>query len=84
MTLAHEIGHYIFHNRQMGVLTRVYPEDNVKTFEDPEWQATAFAGEFLCPAASTHGLSVQKLAEKFGVSMDAARQQKKKGGSFSG
>ena len=84
MTIAHEIGHYILHNKQMSVLTRVYPGERVKTFEDPEWQASAFAGEFLCPASKTHGLSVAKLAVKFGVSMDAARNQKKKGGSFNG
>jgi len=68
MTVAHEIGHYIFHNRQLGVLTRVFPGDKVKTFEDPEWQATAFAGEFLCPAAAIKGLSIQEIAAKFGVS----------------
>lgn len=79
MTIAHELGHYLLHNKQIGVLTRIYDNERVKTFEDPEWQATAFAGELLCPAEFTKGLSVDVIAEKYGVSLDAAKIQKRKG-----
>lgn len=79
MTIAHELGHYLLHNKQMGMLTRVYDNEQIKTFEDPEWQATAFAGELLCPAEFTKGLSADEIAEKYGVSLDAAKTQKRKG-----
>lgn len=84
LTIAHEIAHLLFHNNKFLVLTRTYVGEKIKTYEDPEWQANAFAGEFLCPVAATMGISVKKLSEKFGVSMDAARNQKRKGGSFNG
>lgn len=79
MTIAHELGHYLLHNKQVCVLTRVYDGEIVKTFEDPEWQANAFAGEFLCPAEFTKDLTVDEIACKFGVSIDAAKTQKRKG-----
>ncbi|MDD4315723.1 MAG: ImmA/IrrE family metallo-endopeptidase [Clostridia bacterium] len=80
MTIAHEIGHYLLHNKQMCVLTRVFDGESVKTYEDPEWQADAFAGEFLCPAAATSGLTIDEIVAKFGVSTVAAKNQKRKGG----
>lgn len=83
-TIAHELGHYLLHNRQMCVLTRIYGSEKILPYEDPEWQADAFAGEFLCPVTATTGISVKRLSEKYGVSMDAARSQKRKGGSFDG
>jgi len=81
MTIAHEIGHYLLHNKQMCVLTRVFDGEKIKPYEDPEWQANAFAGEFLCPAAATKDLTAEEIATRFGVSIDAARTQKKKGGN---
>jgi Zn-dependent peptidase ImmA (M78 family) len=80
LTIAHEIGHYLLHNKQMCVLTRVYDGEKVLTYEDPEWQANAFAGELLCPALATRNYTVEELVIKFGVSADAAKTQKKKGG----
>ena len=80
LTIAHEIGHYILHNKQMCVLTRVYAGETVKTYEDPEWQADAFAGEFLCPAEVAKDLTVNEIVARYGISEKAAKMQKRKGG----
>ena len=79
-TIAHEIPHALFHRQRF--LTRAFPGDRVKTFEDPEWQADAFAGEFLCPAEATRGLEIYEIIDKFGVSEPCAMTQKKKGGTM--
>jgi Zn-dependent peptidase ImmA (M78 family) len=78
-TIAHEIGHFLLHNNKFMALRRTYSGEEVKTYEDPEWQADAFAGEFLCPAAATKGMNIERIAEKFGVSLDSAKIQKRKG-----
>lgn len=84
LTIAHEIGHYLLHNRQMRVLTRVYDNEKIKAYEDPEWQADAFAGELLCPAKAVKKMSIEEIALKYGVSLDAARIQKRKGERYYG
>lgn len=57
-TVCHEIGHAILHvpvlRRRLllsGVLARTQ-RANLKPYEDPEWQAWAFAGTILMPSAS--------------------------------
>ena len=47
LTIAHEVGHYLLHGDRTVRLTRVQPGRRVKTFCAPEWQANAFAGEWL-------------------------------------
>ncbi len=78
-TIAHEIGHYILHtNPRMARYPRIYPGDDVKPYEDSEWQADAFAGEFLCPCQTIQGMTPKQVAEKYGVSVPAAKTQLKK------
>ena len=78
-TIAHEIGHYILHTgSEMVRFHRIYPGDNVKPYEDSEWQADSFAGEFLCPAQSIKGMDAQDVAAKYGISIKAANAQLKK------
>ncbi len=78
-TIAHEIGHYILHaNPNMARYPRIYPGDDVKPYEDSEWQADAFAGEFLCPCQAIKGMTPEEVANKFGVSLQAAKTQIKK------
>lgn len=77
-TIAHEIGHYILHNSSLLTLTRVYQNEDIKPYEDVEWQADAFAGELLCPSFAIKNLSIKETAQKYGVSLQAARTQKKK------
>lgn len=78
-TIAHEIGHYILHaNPAVARYPRIYPGDDVKPYEDSEWQADAFAGEFLCPCQTIQGMTPEQIAEKYGVSVPAAKTQLKK------
>lgn len=56
-----------------------WKEEKIKTYEDPEWQVDAFAGEFLCPNVATIGQTIEQIIEKYGVSADADRNQMKKG-----
>lgn len=81
LTIAHEIGHYLLHNKQMCIFTRAFEGEKIKTYEDPEWQANAFAGELLCPAEATKNLSIEEIVVRYKISADAARIQKKKGGT---
>ena len=77
-TIAHEIGHYILHNTNLLTLTRVYPNEKVKPYEDVEWQADAFAGELLCPSCAIADMEVNDIANFYGVSVKAATAQKRK------
>ena len=78
-TIAHEIAHYILHaNPSIARYPRIYPGDDVKPYEDSEWQADAFAGEFLCPCQAIRGMTPEEVADKFGVSVQAAKTQLKK------
>ena len=79
-TIAHEIGHYILHNSSLVALTRVYPDDKIKPYEDVEWQADAFAGELLCPcsAIADTEMTIEQIANYYGVSIQAANAQKRK------
>lgn len=77
-TIAHEIGHYILHNTNMITLTRVYPNENVKPYEDVEWQADAFAGELLCPSCAIRNMDILDISRIYGVSVKAATAQKRK------
>jgi len=77
-TIAHEIGHAILHNMGLIPLSRTYPGEKIKTYEGIEWQADAFAGEFLCPAFVIKNMSINQIVSKYGVSEACARAQKKK------
>lgn len=78
-TIAHEVAHFILHGSNGLILGRTFSGEKIKTYEDPEWQADAFAGELLCPTAATKGIDVMEITKKFGVSIDCANTQKKKG-----
>lgn len=77
-TIAHEIGHFILHNTKLLTLTRTYPNEKIKPYEDVEWQADSFAGELLCPACALKKMSVEEAADYYGVSLSSARVQKRK------
>jgi Zn-dependent peptidase ImmA (M78 family) len=74
MTVAHELGHLLLHGRD-----RIFHRRAVgppKAYRDPEWQAKAFAGEFLVSELFVNDFpSVYEVAQGFGVSEDAARFQ---------
>lgn len=70
-TIAHEIGHVLLH----GSRSVRYARGEIPTYCDPEWQANAFAGEFLMAYHLVKDMPFQKIAEKCGTSLSAARYQ---------
>jgi Zn-dependent peptidase ImmA (M78 family) len=69
-TLAHEIGHLFLHR---GVVAYARSNSQHKPYEDSEWQADAFAAEFLMPYDEVMMLnSVEEIMERFNVSYQAA------------
>lgn len=75
LTIAHEIGHLFLHEDDSIALCKLAPNEKLRPFEDPEWQANAFGGELLASTYLIKGMTVVDVSEKCGVSMDAARVQ---------
>ena len=86
--VAHELGHCVLHTDQLVRLARMPTAAQAafhrgKTehaaYQDTEWQANAFAGALLMPAAgllaldrASGGLCVTDIMKRFGVSNEAA------------
>ena len=75
LTIAHEIGHLFLHDDEAISLCRLAPNQVLKPYEDPEWQANAFGGELLASSYLIRGMSVASVQVKCGVSSSAARTQ---------
>lgn len=78
LTVAHELGHFLLHNGLQLKLARRRSEEKIPPYCDVEWQATAFAGELLMADYLIKGFSIKEVAEKCGVSYDAAKYQVQK------
>jgi Zn-dependent peptidase ImmA (M78 family) len=76
MTIAHEFGHYFLHQGLESSFMQADDAYEIKPYEDPEWQAKAFAGELLIPYTEREKLSVDEIVEIFKVSEDVASYQK--------
>lgn len=76
LTLAHELGHLLMHR---GVsMARALPKREVPAYQSSEWQANCFAGELLVdPRHIEPGDNAFTVADKFGVSTEAAQYQMK-------
>jgi len=73
-TAAHELGHYVLHDDIQ--FPRYLPQKSLPAYRDAEWQAKAFAGEFLIAPEYARGCADStELIEKCGVSAEAARYQ---------
>lgn len=73
MTIAHEVGHLLLHDPRRIVLARSRGLSRpLKAYEDPEWQASAFAGELMIPRIMMRGKTVNEIVSTCGVSQDAA------------
>ena len=77
MTIAHEVGHLFLHESDSVALCRISSHDKLKPYEDPEWQADAFGGEFLAPSYLIKGMDVFNVQRSCGVSAAAAAIQLK-------
>ena len=74
LTMAHELGHIILHQKEDMVLTR--SEGTIPPYLDPEWQANAFAGELLAPFQYIKHMEIFDISTQYGVSIEAASVQK--------
>lgn len=74
LTMAHELGHIILHQKEDIVLTR--SEGTIPPYMDPEWQANAFAGELLAPFQYIKHMDILDISTQYGVSIEAASVQK--------
>lgn len=77
MTIAHEIGHFLMLDICGFKLQRRFYGQEVKQFNDPEWQAKCFAGELLVPYHLTQNMTAEEIAKACGVSLEAADYQLK-------
>ncbi len=83
-TTAHEVAHGILHGAYITTVLvennspRLYRREDIKAYEDPEWQANVFAGAFLMPTQAvlafvkSEGAHPWWLAEALNVSRKAA------------
>lgn len=78
LTITHELGHFLLHDGVTLGLARTMDDESIPTYCDPEWQATAFAAEFLMDHDVISHLTVDEIVDRCGVSFDAARYQKQK------
>lgn len=74
-TITHEIAHAFLIQKKDIQLYR--GKEKIQTYCDPEWQASCLAGEILIPYQLCRNMAVDEIAEKCGVSYDAACYQKK-------
>lgn len=76
-TAGHELGHIILrHNKTTVQFARSFEE--VKAYENPEWQANEFAACLLAPLSECKNRSLEDISSRFGCSLDVASKQKKK------
>ena len=70
-TIAHELGHLLLHSQDNLELAR--SDNEIKAYENPEWQANRFAAELLMPLdLITSDDTVETLSRRFGVTYSAA------------
>ena len=74
-TLAHELGHYYFHDEKSVRYAKLDPCEKVPPDFDPERQANVFAAELLAPIDLIGGLSEREIGRRCGVSYEIAKRQ---------
>lgn len=77
MTMAHELGHFLLHEKKNISYARM-EGGQIPVFMNPEWQADAFGGELLIPYYMIVGKSCQEIVRQCRVSEKAALCQMKK------
>lgn len=74
-TLAHELGHYYFHDEKSIRYAKLEPGQKIPPDFDPERQANVFAAELLAPIDLIDGLGVREIGKLCGVSYEIAKRQ---------
>lgn len=77
MTIAHELGHLILHENQKLGLCQIDDEKTLAAYFSPEWQANAFAGEFLAASYLIYGKTEEEVMKECNISGTAAKIQLK-------
>lgn len=77
MIMAHELGHFLFHNSQNTTFAYIERGQRLPDDVDPERQADIFAAEFLIPIHRIKGKNEYQVSKHFGVSRSAAKNQLK-------
>lgn len=75
MTMAHELGHLLYHEKQNISYARFDDASDVPTYRNPEWQAEAFGGELLMPYDLIKGKTANQIVKECKVSSRAAMCQ---------
>jgi len=70
-SVTHEVSHYFLIDDGSIALARA--NIAMPKYQDPEWQANALASEILIVPRLSIGMSAEKVAETFGVSLQAAK-----------
>lgn len=78
MTITHEFAHLIMICFYGFKLSRSFCSAKMITYCDPEWQAKCLAGELMMDSRAIINMPSRAIADKFGVSIDAAKLQLKK------
>lgn len=74
-TLAHELGHYYYHDEQSVRYAKLDPFTKVPPDFDPERQANVFAAELLVPIDLVEGMDERQIGSKCGVPYAVAKRQ---------
>ncbi|MBS5249327.1 MAG: ImmA/IrrE family metallo-endopeptidase [Oscillospiraceae bacterium] len=74
-TLAHELGHYYFHDEKSVRYAKLDACKKVPPDFDPERQANVFAAELLAPIHLIDGMSEREIGRRCGVSYEIAKRQ---------
>lgn len=67
-TLCHEVGHYFLHQPECIGLAR----GKIPKFRQTEWQANTFAALLMAPYNLVRGMNYVEIAERCGMSLQAA------------
>lgn len=73
--MAHELGHYIYHDGVHVAYAHPAPGSQVPKQYLPEYQADVFAAELLAPLHLIRGMGPQEIKQKFGVNFGTAKSQ---------
>lgn len=75
VVLAHELGHYFYHDGIHVAYARSASGSQIPKEYSPEYQAEVFAAELLAPIYLIRGMGPQEIKQKFGVNFGTAKSQ---------